>query len=265
VWRCLRGDYVMELGVRICRLVLPVAVAVIAGTTAASATSFKYSSFNNQIDGELNGEYVTIKTPRSVTGVAGQIELIGSGPNLGQNLLVYCLDIYDNLQSTGTYTVSQLTTSGAGGSNPSLATTQIGEIGSLIVNGDSLISKASKTAVQAISAAVQLAIWDVEYNNPKKVNGKSVNTTTAFTYLGPTSQLPQGTINLANTYVANVEAGGSWDSYNYAVTLLTASGNQSMVYANATPLPATLPLFGTGLGVVGLLARRRKRKAALAA
>ena len=29
----------------------------------------------------------------------------------------------------------------------------------------------------------------------------------------------------------------------------------------ATPLPATLPLFGSGLGVIGLLARRRKRKA----
>ena len=28
-----------------------------------------------------------------------------------------------------------------------------------------------------------------------------------------------------------------------------------------TPLPATLPLFGTGLGALGLLARRRKRKA----
>jgi PEP-CTERM motif-containing protein len=31
-----------------------------------------------------------------------------------------------------------------------------------------------------------------------------------------------------------------------------------------TPLPATLPLFGAGLGVMGLLARRRKRKAYVA-
>ena len=33
----------------------------------------------------------------------------------------------------------------------------------------------------------------------------------------------------------------------------------------ATPLPAALPLFAAGLGVMGLLGRRRKRKAALAA
>jgi hypothetical protein len=32
-----------------------------------------------------------------------------------------------------------------------------------------------------------------------------------------------------------------------------------------TPLPTTLPLFASGLGALGLLARRRKRKAALAA
>jgi hypothetical protein len=34
------------------------------------------------------------------------------------------------------------------------------------------------------------------------------------------------------------------------------------VEATATPLPAALPLFAGGLGVIGLLARRRKRKAA---
>ena len=32
--------------------------------------------------------------------------------------------------------------------------------------------------------------------------------------------------------------------------------------AAATPLPATLPLFATGLGALGLLARCRKRKQA---
>ncbi|HEY5504498.1 MAG TPA: VPLPA-CTERM sorting domain-containing protein [Sedimentisphaerales bacterium] len=32
-----------------------------------------------------------------------------------------------------------------------------------------------------------------------------------------------------------------------------------------TPLPAALPLFATGLGVMGLVARRRKRKSAATA
>jgi hypothetical protein len=32
------------------------------------------------------------------------------------------------------------------------------------------------------------------------------------------------------------------------------------VNAVATPLPAALPLFATGLGIVGLLARRKNKK-----
>jgi hypothetical protein len=36
-------------------------------------------------------------------------------------------------------------------------------------------------------------------------------------------------------------------------------------FASATPLPAALPLFAGGLGVMGLFARRRKRKNAAAA
>ena len=43
-----------------------------------------------------------------------------------------------------------------------------------------------------------------------------------------------------------------------------ASGISVTGVNNATPLPAALPLFAGGLGVMGLLARRRKRKAAQA-
>lgn len=58
-------------------------------------------------------------------------------------------------------------------------------------------------------------------------------------------------------------AGGSdLTTYSYNVDDLTINTAET-----ATPLPAALPLFATGLGVMGLLARRRKRKtsAALAA
>jgi len=39
-----------------------------------------------------------------------------------------------------------------------------------------------------------------------------------------------------------------------------AIDNTTLTDASATPLPAALPLFGTGLGVMGLLGWRRKRK-----
>jgi hypothetical protein len=40
-----------------------------------------------------------------------------------------------------------------------------------------------------------------------------------------------------------------------------ASSPQDLGYLAATPLPAALPLFAGGLGMVGFLARRKKRNA----
>ena len=41
---------------------------------------------------------------------------------------------------------------------------------------------------------------------------------------------------------------------------LTDVGEWDVTISAATPLPRTLPLFDAGLGLVGLLARRPKRK-----
>src|ERR1039458_8413889 len=46
-----------------------------------------------------------------------------------------------------------------------------------------------------------------------------------------------------------------------STTLTSSSGGGTQ---SATPLPAALPLFATGLGALGLLARRKKRKGAAA-
>ena len=55
----------------------------------------------------------------------------------------------------------------------------------------------------------------------------------------------------------------SSEDYNFTVTAFSdANGGENF---GATPLPATLPLFTTGLGALGLLGWRRKRKAQAAA
>src|SRR5690348_7623573 len=126
---------------------LALLLASLSGPNIASAATFQYDGFdlaNQQAD-------------------AGQITLYGSGPNTGQSFIAWCMDIYDWLQYSGTFTVKPLTTAGApatAGTNPTLTQAQIGQIGALISYGNANINTNYN-----VSAAIQLAIWELEYGS----------------------------------------------------------------------------------------------------
>ena len=236
------------------------ATALMAGINVASATeTFTYSGYT-----VTNEQTIDITKPNAINGGMGQIVLSGTysgstgytGPKPNP-ILAWCLDVYVYLQNSATYTLSGPLTSsfseaGFGTASAtqtgSLSSTQIGEIGALITEGDSLIS--STPGTNNISAAIQIAIWSIEYSN--------------FAYSGVSS----ATTALANTYIHDVTA-DIW-SPDPNVYLLTGSNNQTLAFdtdgppiinnGGATPAPAALPLFATGLGVMGLFGWRRKRK-----
>ena len=81
-------------------------------------------------------------------------------------------------------------------------------------------------------------------------------------YGGPISSFIVTDVNNGSVILGGGLAPGAytWFALELPASVLTATGIN-----NATPLPAALPMFAGGLGVVGLLARRRKRKAAVAA
>jgi len=211
--------------------------ALFAGSSAASAATFQYSGYS-----VTNPQNITVTSPFSGSGQMGQIVLQGAGPNSGQSFLAWCLDVSVYMQNSGTYQINPLTTAGAGGPNPPLSSLQIGEIGSLMVNGNALIKTSSDTNV---SAAVQLAIWLVEYGSSFKFTNVSSAVTT-----------------LAALFEDYVKPGGQWYCPNCAVTLLTLNGTQSLGTGTIVPLPGALPLFASGLVGLGLLRWRRNRKSA---
>jgi len=53
-----------------------------------------------------------------------------------------------------------------------------------------------------------------------------------------------------------------YGTFNDSYSILNSTGDFTISAVSATPLPAALPLFATGLGAMGLLGWRRKRKSA---
>ena len=96
------------------------------------------------------------------------------------------------------------------------------------------------------SAAFQLAVWNVEYQGSLLDNASGALAT------------------LVAQLVANVQPGGVWDCPTCSVDLLDAPAqNQVLAFGiDATPLPAAVWLFGSGLAGIGLLARRRRKAVA---
>lgn len=176
---------------QVCRGVASLlAGAALLGTVGINTASadIAYTSYS------WIGDNVHILTPDNVTGGAGQIQL---HTTTGQTILAWCLDVYDYLQNSGTYSVTQ---NGPinGISNPSNGV----HIGGLIVEGNQLI-QANKSltvnghtfGVKDESAATQIAIWTSEY-------GSGV-----FSY--DTSIMPTGFVDL----VAYIDAHATTSTY----------------------------------------------------
>jgi hypothetical protein len=203
----------------------------------AQADQFDYGSF-----GQINGQNITITSPNSVGVSAGMIVLNGTGPNAGQTLDAWCVDLFDHLQANAVYNIVPLTTAGVGFPNPILTPQQLSELGSLMIHGTS--STLGNTFGLDGSAAFQLAIWNVEYQGSLLDNASGALAT------------------LVAALVANVQPGGIWDCPTCSVDLLDAPAqNQVLAFGiipDATPLPGAVWLFAGGLGLLGAFTRKRR-------
>ena len=83
-------------------------------------------------------------------------------------------------------------------------------------------------------------------------------TTPGIDNLVPGKKGPTGYLTAENDWIV----GGSWECSNCdAFRSIEGGSAEGVVSQTVTPLPATISLFVTGLGLIGLLARRRKPNA----
>lgn len=159
-------------------------------------------------------------------GIAGQIVLTTDIGILG----TWCVDLFRNIYLGGsyTYTVGSLTTNNALPTPTPLTGTQINQIGALAAYGDFVMSSSPSNAK---SAAIQAAIWDVEYGTTATGSAAFVAELTNIMTLLPTLTNPGGN-----------QLFSSQDSQGVYI-------NQGLYVPNShgVPEPSTLALIALGL------------------
>lgn len=219
------------MDMKIARRALAAATVLAAGLTGAQAGVISYSSYG------FLGDGITVTLPAPVSGGAGQIQLQVSG---GKVIDAWCVDLYTYLLGSATFAESPFNAAtvaaGLPGVPKTLTNDQIGEIGALVVNGDAIV-KANGTADE--SAAIQIAIWKVEYGSDFAYHPINSNVT-----------------SLVATYVGNVGSGHPWGE-RFGLVALSGSDNQTLV--TSVPELSTWAMTIAGFAGLGLAGWRRSR------
>jgi hypothetical protein len=240
------------------------ALAAAAGMMmAASGASAQAVNVTNVAftPGSVNG---TIHSSALTGDVGiGRFEFKGTYVSGGApfDIFTYCVDLAHSVSlgnvNYNSYSAMPLS------ALPSITVAKANSLNALLTNAAPLLAGASGQNAINISAATQLAVWEIMFETQPAWS--TTNSSSAFYVTGSGSPLTTAE-SLANTYLGNV-ASNSWAVNNsYQLQLLYSPSQQTQIFLTpSVPEPATWGMVILGFGAVGGALRRRRSAGVLAA
>jgi hypothetical protein len=234
--------------------------SAMATTVTTSSVSLPNGNTTVNIDGSFG-------TTTDGGGSADITGTIGLQTNIGV-LNTYCVDLFDYISlGSNTYNFSQSAlTAGTSYKTGSSSTgtftqAQVNTLTALLTNGT------LQTQNTVNTAALQVAIWEVEYDTAAANGSYNLSTADSFYFTATSDSNSAATLAQAQTYLNDAtgyQNGSTWvaatwlTNSTHFIELLTSNpaGTQNLIYL-ATPEPSTVALFGIGL--IGLWAVRRRK------
>ena len=246
------------------------ALVMAAAATPALADVLTWGS-PNWVEGSPGTVYVTYTgvappagqtSPNNENVYAGELNVLDTTTSLSYS--VFCTDIFDDavFPSGDSFTLNQVSSYSAfkdGNTNMTFSSTQFGQIKALL-NG---VAATNYITDSATSAAVQVAIWKIENDNPESPNSYNL-ASGDFTATGPSDP---AILTDASALLSNVEGGSpTWsDTSGFLQEWSVTSGNQDFTFLTVSqhsigvPEPGSLILLASGLAGFAAIRRRRGR------
>ena len=217
------------------KLLLATTALLALAAAPAKADTFLETSVGSVI----GAQSVVISSPVTRNVSAGLIQLNGTG---GSFMDVFCVDVFDTIQSPYLYNIATWTPGSTFQGMANINATQAQQIASL-----AFLASSSNTGPFA-DAILQLAIWKTEYGG-------------SFATLG----LDLNSQNALNTALFETDAGGFLSRGDLTLHVMSdapSDPSQAFVFATvaAVPEPSTWAMMIIGFAGIVVTAARRKRK-----